>query len=331
MLALYRNNQPFVIILIIFTAFILWTPFLIDPEYFLGGLNFQKQPLDLMSLISSWNQYFLLSLSLLLCLFLAFLVSFINLSQQLIEKRNYLPALFFLLSLSWIPYLKIHVNSLIAFIFISFALNSMLSSYTRKNDLSVFFTSGVLIALASLFYFHFSVFLFVLWIAIILFQRPSWRNFMASIIGFLVPWWFYYGIYYIINSSVRELNRLIISFLLSNKPFEEINILQWVLIGLTILIILFSSINFVKKINQMKIRKKRFFYLFLWTFIIILIQYIVLPVHESMILMGMMIPLSFLFSHYFSLIKSDWRGNLIFNLYFFSILVVQFLFVFIEI
>lgn len=331
MLALYRNNQPFVIILIIFTAFVLWIPCFIDPEYCLEGLTFQKQPLDLINLISSWNQYFLLSLSLLLYLFLAFLVSFIYLNQQLIEKRNYLPALFFLLSMSWIPDLKIHINSLIALIFISFALNSILSSYTNKNNLSIFFTSGILIALASLLYFPFSVFLIVLWIAIILFQSPSWRNFLTSVIGFLVPWWFYYGIYFFINGSVIELNQLIFSFLLSNKLFGENNILQWVLIGLTILIIIFSSIHFVKKINQTKIREKRFFYLFLWTFIIILIQYFVLPVHESMILLGLALPLSFLFARYFSALKSVWKGNLIFNLYFFSILIAQYLFVFIEI
>ncbi len=331
MLTLYRNNQPFVIILIIFTVFVLWIPFFIDPEYYLGGYNFQEQPLDLLSIISSWNQYFWLFLSLFLCLFLAFRVSFINLNQQLIEKRNYLPALFFLLSLSWIPDLKININSLIALIFISFALNSILSFYNKKNGLSVYFISGILIALASLLYFHFSVFLIVLWIAIFLFQRSSWRNFLTAVIGFLIPWGFYYGIYYFINGSVSKLNQLIYNIFVSNKSFEEINILLWVLIGLTILTILLSSIHFVRKRGQAKVREKRFFYLFLWTFIIVMIQYFVLPVHESLILLGMVIPLSFLFSRYFSLIKSDWKGNLIFNVYFFSIMIAQYLFVFIEI
>jgi len=328
MLALYRNNQPFVIILIVFTALVLWAPYFIDPEVFLRELTFQKQALDLMSLVYSWNQYLLFSISLILSLFLAFLVSFISLRQQLIEKRNYLPALFFLLSLSWIPDLKLYISSLLALIFISFAFNKMLSSYSKKNNLFVFFDSGILIGLSSLFYFPFSVFLFVLWIAIILFQMPAWRNFMTSLIGFLVPWLFYYGIYYFINGNVRELNQLIYNLILSSQAFTDFNILHWIFIGISILMILLSSIHFVSNISHMTVRGKRIFYMFLWIFIVLLIQYFVLPVHESMILLGLAIPLSFLFARYFSVIKNDWKGNLIFNMYFFSILIAQYLFVF---
>ena len=328
MLTFYRNNQPFVIFSIVFTAFVLWTPYFINPEVFLRDLTFQKQPLDIMSLVYSWNKYFLFSISLILCLFLAFQVSYINLSQQLIEKRNYLPALFFLLSMSWIPDLKIHVNSQIALIFIAFAFNIMLSSYSQKNNLFAFFDTGLLIGLASLFYFPFSVFLLVLGIAIILFQMPAWRNFLTSIIAFLVPWLFYYGIYYFINGSVIELNQLINNLLFSSQAFRDFNALQWIFTGVSILTILLSSVHFVKNINHMTVRGKRVFYLFLWTFIILLIQYFVLPIHESMILLGVAIPLSFLFTLYFSVIKSNWKGNLIFNFYFFSILIAQYMFVF---
>ncbi len=330
MLALYRSNQPFVIFLIIFTAIVMWIPYFVDPEVFLRELTFQKQALDLMSLISL-NQYLLLSISLILCLFLAFLVSFINLSKQLIEKRNYFPALFFLLTISWIPDLKMYINSLIALIFISFAFNRMLSAYSKKYNLFAFFDSGILIGLASLFYFSFSIFLFVLWIAIILFQIPAWRNFLTSLIGFLVPWLFYYGIYYFINGSFKELNQLIYDLLLNNQAYKDFNVLHWVFIVISILAIFCSSIHFVRNINHMTVRGKRIFYLFLWTFIILLIQYFVLPVHESMILLGTAIPLSFLFARYFSVIKCDWKGNLIFNLYFFSMIIAQYLFVFIEI
>ena len=331
MLALYRKNQPFVIILIIFTAFALWVPYFTGPEAFLSELAFRKQPLDIMSLVYSLNQYLLFAISLILCLFLAFLISFINLSQQLIEKRNYLPALFFLLSLSWIPDLKVYINSLIALIFISLAFNRMLSFYSKKNNLFAFFDSGILIGLASLFYFPFSIFLFVLWIAIILFQMLAWRNFLTSVIGFLVPWLFYYGIYYFIFGSVRELNQLIYNLLLSSQAFKDFNILHYVFTGISVLILFLSSIHFVRNMSHITVHKKRIYYLFLWTFIILLIQYFVLPVHESMILPGMAIPLSFLFARYFSLIKSDWKGNLIFNLYFFSIVIAQYLFVFIKI
>jgi len=331
MLDYYRTNQPFVIILIIFTALVIWIPYFIDPDFLLRGLNFQEQPLNLMGLISTWNPKLVLSLSLILWLFIAFLISFINLNQQLIDKRNYLPALFFLLSLSWIPGLKICINSLVGLIFISFVFNILLSSYTKKNDLSPFFRSGILIALSSLFNVHFSAFLIILWIAIILFQRSSWRSFLASVIGFIVPWGFYYGIFYLINGSVKELNQLIHILLVSNRSIEDINILQVVLIGLNILIILFSSFHFVRKRSQMKIRQKRFYYLFLWTFVIILFQYLLCPCHKASMLMVITIPLSFLFSHYFGLIKSNWKGNLIFSIYFLSMVVAQYLFVFVDI
>ncbi len=327
MLSLFRTNKPQVVILFFFTALALWIPYYIDPEPYLGSLVFMPQPIDIMSIIMTWNSYMIISMSLVLWLLLALMVSYINLHNQLISQRNYLPSFFFFLILAWIPDIRLNINSVIALFFILLAVHRIFLSYNSKTGISAFFETGMLISLAGFFYTAFLVFMIILWIAIVIFQRSGFRNFLISVLGIIAPWWIYFGLYYFIKGSVTELINIIGLSLFRNNASREIYTVEWILTAISLVVLIIASVYYINKVSQLKIREKRFFTIFLWIFIIILGGYYIFPVHEDWILLGLLLPVSFQFARFFSMIRESWKGNLIFAVFFFSMLLAQYLFV----
>lgn len=328
MFSYLRSNNPGVIAFIVFAALLLWLPYFLEPAQHLGQIDYRVQPLDIMTALSSWNVYLQLSFSLFLWLGLAFFTSFLNLNFQMISVRNYLPALLVLLIPAWKSGLVLYLNPALAVLFLALAFLRLFVSYEAKVGCNAFFEAGMLVGVASLFYAPFIVFVLVLLFSVVLFQMPDIRNFLVIIIGVLTPWWFYLGIYYFAFGELQGVNSILYNALFAYNALAQPVGTDWVFLGLELLVLIISSVHFNTRKNQLKLREKRFYFVFLWSSVVTFAAYFLLPVHEIWILLGLLIPLSLLFARYFSLMSPGWKGKVLFYLFLVPLLVAGFYYYF---
>lgn len=316
MLNHYRNTHPYAIVLIVITAIILWIPVFIKPEVFIGSNNDVAFPLSgVFGFLFTLPNIVLVILGFILFLILAFYLAWINSKHQLTEKRNYLPALFFILSTAWILGMQELSPSLFGTLFVLFSFDRFFSSYNRTKVISSLFDAGIFMGIGSLFYIPYSVLFIIIWLGIFLFRFEDWRAWLVSLFGFLTPWVITYGLYFFFTGGITELNQMIQSaftfteFLFFPTPKRLV-----VLLG-ALLLALYTSYYLLVNMKSMNIRSKRFFYLLNWALITMFIVFLTLPATEKYMIIGVAFPLSFLFTNYFSQVKDKWYNEAIFSAY----------------
>ncbi|MEE2953995.1 MAG: hypothetical protein VX347_02355 [Bacteroidota bacterium] len=108
--------------------------------------------------------------------------------KNVIRKNNLVLACVFILLNT------IFINNLIsliqAYIILVF-LNTLLDSYQKKRPFSNFFNSGLLIGGVSLFFTNTLSFYLIILVTGIVFGSLTWRTLAASLIGLIIPFFFY--------------------------------------------------------------------------------------------------------------------------------------------
>jgi len=170
--------------------FALWIPSFVNP--ILPVLSPSDGPLYI--LLSGFCRYFP-SLGVALALFLVVVQSvalyYVFESNGFFGRRNFMPAIIALLSLSWnLNYQTLHAL-LPAGIFVLIALNSLMLAYGKQTSYHQVFTASFSIGIAALFYFPLAYLLLMVWFTLITFRVSSWREYAVSLIGFVLPFIYY--------------------------------------------------------------------------------------------------------------------------------------------
>ncbi len=304
MIRTYRNSQPHVIFLVVFTAAVAWIPVFIKPALFYKPINTDLSPLLSFSgfhdqLLPGWSS---MALGFLSWMLLAFMISQINAKHLFLEARNYLPALFFLLSAIWEPGMQQLNPAVLGLFFVVLGVDRIFISIERTKIGYSYFDAGFFMALASLFYLPYLLFLVITWFAIILFRSIKTRNFLNALIGFIAPWWLVYGLVFFFKGNLTELNAMFLEILPGNQGIK-VNLYQIVLFSVVGFSILVASLNLASSPAFKKVRLKRYFYLFFWNFIILVAGSFFLFGHKPVLLVAIAMPVSYLLANYYSHIK----------------------------
>ena len=326
MLDIYRNSRPYVIFLIILTLFIAWVPVYFKPSLFLMSGEFLLSPIFyLITGFYSLSELILVITGFCVWLLIAFAISFINSRHQFIEKRNYLPALFFVLSSAWLPGIQQLNPALLAMVFVIIAIDKIFLSYSKGKVMFSLFDAGLLISIGSLFYLPFASFLVIIWAGIILFRSLNWKNWLNSLFGFITPWAITYGLFFFLKGEIIELNQIVI-YTFASKNFTQVfSISQNILFAFIAIFFLISSFYLLQKFQYKNIRSKKYFLLLFWIFIIMIVLFFIIPGNNGLVAIGIAFPLSYLFSHYFSLVKNQMFTNVLFLIYVIGMVVTFYL------
>lgn len=125
---------------------------------------------------------------LLLLLAQSLLVNHIIERHEVLGNNSFLPGFVYALLMSSDPGLLYAHPALFSNLFLLLALNTLLQSYRMEKAYACIFDAGLYIALASLFYLPASLFLLIVWAALIILRPFIWREWVISILGFMVPW-----------------------------------------------------------------------------------------------------------------------------------------------
>jgi hypothetical protein len=248
-------------------------------------------------------------LTLVLVIIQGFLLVRLNTRFIFINNRTYLPALFFILLTAAFPDLQRLNPVIFSGFFLLLALEKIFESYRTQKLAYDYFVAAFYIAVGSLFYPFMAFVMAFVWISLALLKPFNWREWLFTIIGFLVPIFFVSSFYYLVHDQPLRLiddTRAVFNYHYAATDYPTPVL---VFTGYILFLMMLASIFLIRIFPSKKILPRKAFTIFLWLFFNLLaIFLLVSKASVELIFLGA-IPVSYLLAHYFALIKSTFWGN----------------------
>lgn len=324
LLRLFKGYQAYLLVLIPIVGIILWSNSFFIHSYELDG-NYVFMPLSkLVYHIVGINTIASKLLAIALVLINALLLSRMNIVYNFIRARTYLPAVIYLLLMSFLPEIQRLTPALMASVFVILAMNKVLGTFKKEKLAIQIMDASLLISVASLFYFPAMFLLVYLWVGLALLRPFRGREWAFTILGLIVPYLIVLSFLYLTGRSFHfSIQKLFNAPFILSWAFRE-NILALIFWGYLVLLVLLASVQIITIFSTKKVHSRRFFIYFLWLFVITIGIYFIVPSASIEIFSLNAISLSFLLAHYFINLRYSWLPELLFVLLFTIILANKF-------
>jgi len=259
------------------------------------------------------NRELLIGSSVVLIVLQAFFLTEVINRQNVLRESSHLPALMYVVLMSCFPEQLSFNPLLIANFFIIIFLNSLFNFYKSEEIAFDAFDAGLFIGIATLFYWP-SVFLFpLIWSALIVLRTFVWREWIASLIGILLPFFYFCALLYWYDQlSINSIISILAPFY-SVQFSTEFNTTYIILFVILATIAIASIIKFSQDLNTYaKLRTRKFLALFVWFFLFAAFSYLVSSKKTMISLSFLAIPLSVIMSNYFLSVKKQLVAEVIF-------------------
>lgn len=263
-------------------------------------------------------------LSLIIVLFIAFLIQQINSRYSLLRTRTRLPAAIYIIIIGGFTAMHTLHPVLIAAIFTLLAINSLLAIFNNPEPRLDIFNAGLFIALGSLFYFNLIILLPAFLISITLLRREiNGREFFILIIGFIIPVSFALGYAFFTD----QLTDVIINF--QKNIFTPVNHLKsnyplYGYLSLLIILTLIGSFKIMQQYDSRKVRTRKSYQVLFVVFLFSMLSYIFIPGVSQEMLIIEALPVTFLISNLFVSIESGFWRELLFTILLATSIFMQF-------
>jgi len=267
--------------------------------------------------------FFSVFLSLLLNSLAAFWLNYIVNQHNLLSKKTYLPALFYLIYSAFCGQLLVLLPGTLANLLLIGASYELFSTYRKDSALSEVFNSGVLIGLASLLYFP-SLFMFFFILATLLIFRPFiWREYVVSLLGLALPW-SYFIVYFFWTNRLAALKTGLWERIAAHKQFHFPVSMPYTWLYLVFgTVVVASLFRLASSQLVMPLKSKKTFSLLFWFFILALLSVYANPHIGPSALLLLAIPLSIFTSNLVLQVKKPWVAELTFSALLLAILLVH--------
>ena len=233
--------------------------------------------------------------------------------HEVLYKQSWIPALLYVLIVALLPpFLWFHpllfVNSILIF-----ALDKIFSLYKNQNVLSMDFDSCLLLSLSALFYLP-AIVLFLIYILAIIILRPfSWRDWVVGVMGFVLPFFFAFTYYFLIDGLQGFYERVFITGIKKQIDLHHIFTYQYTFsLAMTgvlfVLAFLRLQSNYYKNVMKARLIQQ----LLLLLMLIGLISVLVSRDEELYRFNILAIPVSVFLGYYFLSGKKQWLSEVVF-------------------
>lgn len=321
---IYKNIDPSVIFLILLLAAVGW----FSPVYHSIHSSFPEYTFEMP--FYYWIYIYLTKFPVLahvfiflFLLFQTYFMSRFNNKFFLLETQSYLPSVFFILLINAFIIPEDLVPALFGNLFILLAINKVFDTYRKDQNWLNYFDAGLLIALGSLFYIKLAYYILLVWISLMILRPFRSREWLVSLFGFLLPYIFVISYFYIFQDIFLYKIQLFVHNLFIFKYIINVTTPYILFFSLLIFLILLSSFLILFLFQKKKVSVRKFFQVFLWLFIITLVLFALSGFRDYKILIFAAMPLAYLFANYFISIKSTFWYEVLFTLFFASIVYIQ--------
>ncbi len=322
-LRLFRSSSPALILILPILILALWFPALFNaqvhifhfdnyPGLFFNSLEKISIDYPAISKIAAFISYLLI----------AFLLVWLNTKFFFITARSQMSALIYLLIISSIVTLQRFTPVLVASIFLIVIINRLFASYKYDGLAIHYFDAAFLVSLSSLFYIYSLYFMMFIWVGLLIFRTFRWREWLFTILGLTLPYLFIFTYYFMISRNLHnEFQNLWISFT-GEKTVVNFSLEFKIFTAFTMLLVLISSAFMIRSFDTKKIQSRKYFLFYLWTFILSLLVYFIIPSLGIEIFCIIAISLAYLISHYFIFARNNWINNLLFIFFILGVFLV---------
>lgn len=233
----------------------------------------------------------------LIMLVVLFMMHSLNNQFIFIPQRSLLPSLLYVvIGFSFIS-LQHLTPALAAMPLIILSVRNIFSSYRKDYAESDYFQAGFFMAVASVIYLPALAYLLTIIFSVLIMRPFSWREWVATFAGLLVPFLFL-AIYYLFfdvdgMNTILSLDprKIIAAIPKSMNSFFGYGFLSIILLALTI-----SSFFILSWTGSQKVRTNKIFLVFFSMIGIGILSYILIPTVSKEILVIMALPLSYVIS-----------------------------------
>lgn len=321
-----KSNSPIVLILVALTGVLMWVNSFINPI----GMNipsdaFNMPLYEILTIYLGKNDLLSVILSLVFVLIQALLLVQFNKKYILINVRTYLPAFFYILiASSFVPLQRLN-PVIFGTLFIFISVHNIFDIYRTDFALEKLFIAGFFIAIASLFWAPFAVFFLIILISLVILRPFIGREWLVGVLGFLTPYLFIFVYYFVFLGEERlnDLITIIIENLRIIKVFNQLHFAYYIFYGFLAILVMLASISIIRNYQKKKIRIRKFFEINWWLFFISALLFIFFRNVGYEVIFIMSIPISFLLTDYFYIIKRSIFSDSILVILIASIIYIQ--------
>ena len=324
-LRIFKGTGPGVIFLIFVTLVGVWINAIIHPPVSLVVL-YETRPMplyDLLKILVNNHQSLGVILSFLMVSVLSVLLVTFNTSVFFINERTFLPALLYVLCGGIFPEYQLLNPVLPASIFLIISIIRIMEGYHITGTAYNFFDAGILISAGSLFYANLIWFGVLLIIAVVLLRTGNVKELLISLAGLLTPYLITFGIYYVAGKDVGSLMRLFRDNLFTPSLGYSFTRLTTGALFFFCVLILISIVQIFKYMNTKKIKSRKTFSLLIWTFLVSVIVYLLVPSVSVEMIWLTGIPVSYFIAHYFVFVKRKMVPEILFFLMLVFVVLIQ--------
>lgn len=242
--------------------------------------------------------------------------------NNLFQRSSYLPALMYVVLASMYPPFLTFTPVTLCNFFLLWFLDRMFCLYRGGNILRVMFDMGMIVGIASAFYYPFLYLSPVIWYCLFVFRTFGWREWLAPLIGGVIPYILVFTWYFYMDDAsgfleIWEPVSIRLPAVLPASPYDSLALLPLLfLLGLALNQI---RISYLKNIIQVRKSQQSLAAL---SFLILLAYFLSAESGVTHFMMLAM-PLSVYLAHYFINARVKWLFEILFLLLLASIFYFQ--------
>jgi len=325
MLWLFKENKPFVLLLIPVLAFGLWNQQLLDPVFSANVFNAHPMPLYdlLLRVVPHPDSIVAVVVSIAFLLLNAYQITRLNVRYKLIDQGTFLPSIVYLL-FAVAPVFMRELNPIFfANVFFIHALHRLFSMYKAEKNLAPFFEAALMLSIASLFYFPFIFFVPLLFFVIASLRSFIWREWVVTFLGVFTPYYIYIAfasLYDNVSGFLATMQANVVHnshFLHHSRYFWGYAILC---VFLLFVATLFSFSGVIKKISA-----RKYYNILIFLAIFVFAYFFAVPATNIELLPILAFSFSFFFSNLLIKMQSAVLAELLFGLFLGGVIAMQFL------
>jgi hypothetical protein len=303
MLRIFKSNPLVSLVLPVLLAIVIW-----GSVYFIHAVLQVRTGIPMFEVFFGWLlglPFVSLLFAFCLLVFEAYLWNlFIN-KQSLLKQSSYFTAMFYLLLFSCRPILISFYPPLLASLFLILAFRSLANSYKKEKALGDAFDAGIFIGIASLVYFPLTVFIVFLWIGLLTMRSLIWREWVVSLIGFILPFGFalaFYSVFYTPEHFWYEKLISPISEYHRPAPLVRQQVLLLAVVGVIAVVCL---IYLLGRFSDNVVKNQKISALMIWFAAFSAASVILSPQKDARAFTPLILPLSFMMANYFA--RTKWK------------------------
>lgn len=320
-----KSNHPVNLIIFPVIGLLFWFRSLMSPfvyPFFIGeNENLLYVPINKINIESDTIQVLL---SLILVVFIAFLIQQINDRYAFIRARTKLPAAVFVIIIAGFTIMHTLHPVYFAAIFLLFAIYSLFAIFNNPGSFSEIFNAGMFIGIGALFYFSLIIIFPAFLIGIIiLYREVRWRQFVILFLGLITPFIFALSYVFYFDQILEFLYTLERSIVTPVNHFKN-NYALYAFLSFLIILTIIGSIKLLQQYDSRKVSSRKYYSVFLVIFLFSMIGFAFIPATSQEMLIIAVIPLTFLISNLLVSLESRFWGEFLFLILITTVILMQF-------